>query len=462
MRADQNAGFRCDNIEVQEENSLAVNRWIPPHLKDCRPRRFRARFPRVALILIGLIASVAGGVGAPAICADDDVNKAAQELARKLAAQLDPKQAISIKVQDLTEVLSASDRGEVAGVFASELIAYGFRAVSDGSAEPTVCLTLSASSSARLWIAEFTRDTKPQVVFVSFARGNGRAMPTDTGFVRIEHKLVYEQGDPILDFVITKRQGSDAKEILVLGLENLALYDQKDGIWRPVKSVPIPHKAPLPRDPRGLLFFNKDNGSLFAGIPGTSCDGDFRSGLSLKCDSSHEIWSFAVSSDFVAGLDLIANRNFFQPPGTVRQNLFSNADQSNSQLRNFFTGAGLKGDGGVNVEARLDGRLWLQVGEERPLPLTIHLGSDIASIGGGCIDNTAILATGGSDYTSLDQVQVFQISDHRLIATSPPVEMPGPVNSLQQLFSLDPVRAVVHNLKTGNYEAYEITVACDR
>ncbi len=437
-----------------------MNRWILSHLKVSGPRRIRARIPRAALVFLGLCAFVCGGIGAPIVRADDAANEAARELARKLEAQLDPKQAISIQIQDLTGELTSADYAGVVTAFTSELFSHGFRVISDGSIEPTVRLTLSAISNSRLWIAEFSRDARPEVILISFAKGDGRVVPTETGSLRIERRLIFEQADPILDFAVIKRKDAAPAKILILGTENLAMFDQIDSHWRFVKSVPIPHKSPIPRDPRGMLFIHKQNDSFFAGTFGTTCDGDFRPGLSLKCNTPSFGWSFAIAPDAIFIEGLVKNRNFFQPI-LGGQSASTSQGQAAPQRPNSYSWEilGWSGDT-VIIEARLDGRIWLQLGEERSLPLALTLGSDITRIGGGCVNDTAILATGGLDYTNTDQMQIFQITDRRLDAVGSASEVSGPINSLHHSGS-DPVRAVVHNLKTGNYEAYEITLACD-
>jgi hypothetical protein len=245
--------------------------------------------------------------------ADDAVWLAARELAQKLEGQLDPKQTVSIQIQDLTGELSSTDRASVITAFASEMLSRGIRVNFDDPAGPTIRMTLSATPNSRLWIAEFTRDAKSQIALVAFARDDGRIVPTETGTVRIERHLIYEQADPILDFAIIKKQDAVPSRILILGTENLALFDQIDGNWRLTKSIAIPFRTPISRDPRGMLFLHKQNDTFFTGTFGTTCDGSFHSGLSIKCDSPRFVWSFAIAPDALFIEELVENRNFFRP-----------------------------------------------------------------------------------------------------------------------------------------------------
>jgi hypothetical protein len=69
-----------------------------------------------------------------------------------------------------------------------------------------------------------------------------------------------------------------------------------------------------------------------------------------------------------------------------------------------------------------------------------------------------ILVTGRGDYTQTDSVQAFQMSATSAVPISNEFDFPGPVTALQA--TTDTPRAIVHNLQTGNYEAYRIFISC--
>lgn len=64
------------------------------------------------------------------------------------------------------------------------------------------------------------------------------------------------------------------------------------------------------------------------------------------------------------------------------------------------------------------------------------------------------LATGSGDYTQPDWVQAFSLKPPGL-AISNKLDFPGPVLALRGGSGLS--RAIVRNLKTGNYEAYNLS-----
>jgi hypothetical protein len=72
------------------------------------------------------------------------------------------------------------------------------------------------------------------------------------------------------------------------------------------------------------------------------------------------------------------------------------------------------------------------------------------------------LASGEGDWTKSDFVQGYleRTLPEPVVPSGKPIEFDGPVMALR--FDTDPIsaRAVVHNLKTGNYEAYIVSATC--
>jgi hypothetical protein len=75
-----------------------------------------------------------------------------------------------------------------------------------------------------------------------------------------------------------------------------------------------------------------------------------------------------------------------------------------------------------------------------------------------CGGANQFLATSGCDYTETDSLQVFQMESGSPVAVSTELDVRGPILDLHS----GPVapRAVVRNLKTGNYEAYQLSFSC--
>jgi hypothetical protein len=93
-----------------------------------------------------------------------------------------------------------------------------------------------------------------------------------------------------------------------------------------------------------------------------------------------------------------------------------------------------------------------EVGEEVPNDLrSPERGLEILMPQNGC---GAALATGPGDYTQTDWVQAFSVKPPGL-AISNKLDFPGPILALRG--GSGGSRAIVRNLKTGNYEAYSLS-----
>jgi len=93
-----------------------------------------------------------------------------------------------------------------------------------------------------------------------------------------------------------------------------------------------------------------------------------------------------------------------------------------------------------------------------------HNDSESALLGDRCDGRFVILASGNGDWTQPDTIQGYALTDLEGQATvsGSPIEFDGPVLALYREGKQSAARAVVHNLKTGNYEAYIVTATCSR
>ena len=85
-------------------------------------------------------------------------------------------------------------------------------------------------------------------------------------------------------------------------------------------------------------------------------------------------------------------------------------------------------------------------------------GGQFAKIRSECGGTDLFLLTGLRDYTEPDSVQAFQGRAGGGAAASTELDLPGPVMALHYLS--DAPRAIVRNLKSGNYEAYLFSITC--
>jgi hypothetical protein len=126
----------------------------------------------------------------------------------------------------------------------------------------------------------------------------------------------------------------------------------------------------------------------------------------------------------------------------------------------------------INLESpNLDGCLPAEGSNQAPPPSPFPVMFDIAPAGpppagkgtviemkSVCGNTGQFLATSARDYTQTDSLQVFQVEANGAVAVSGELDFPGPITALHAV-SVTP-RAVVRNLTTGNYEAYNLSFSC--
>jgi hypothetical protein len=148
--------------------------------------------------------------------------------------------------------------------------------------------------------------------------------------------------------------------------------------------------------------------------------------------------------------------------------------------RNFFTGEVVASNGKpIKVGAfysaatlpRPSYTLWLLAGvdgkihqydgmSDRPVASAGNWGSDIVAVDGAC--GRFVMASANADATSADTLRVYEVVDREPAEVGAPLEFAGPVTSLWNSPDRTSATAVVHNLKSGQYEAYILSSGCDR
>jgi hypothetical protein len=93
-----------------------------------------------------------------------------------------------------------------------------------------------------------------------------------------------------------------------------------------------------------------------------------------------------------------------------------------------------------------------------------HEDSETMTLLDACGEDTIVLSTGDGDWTQPDRIQGYLAGrlDEEVRPSGAPIPVEGPVISLARDAKGSGARAVVHNLKTGNYEGYVITANCGR
>jgi hypothetical protein len=117
--------------------------------------------------------------------------------------------------------------------------------------------------------------------------------------------------------------------------------------------------------------------------------------------------------------------------------------------------------------------LWLLIGidgqvrvydsvELRTIPNTRDWGSDVVSLKSACGAGTQLLVSAAGDDTVADSLHAYEMVDREPNEVAAQLAMDGPITALWPSADASSATAVVRNLQTGQYDAYNITIACNQ
>jgi hypothetical protein len=386
--------------------------------------------------------------------ADDAATKAAGELAQKLASQLDRNQKVALEVTDLTGEMRRADMDATQRLIETELHAHGFQIVNDASFEIKIRITLSQDSVERLWVADFTREGKQSALMVPFELITPDLRSWATG-MHLDRELVFSQNSPMLDFGCdSSAAAKDCGDKLILNADSVVLMSTELNF----PSANILHEKPWPRDLRGRLT---RNGPVFeVNIGDVTCQGEISHiAEAMKCGPQrNRQWIFSGPLGGQSSAQIASEQNWFEWTGAVGPN------PAQPKRPPFYSMAGFEVNGqSAWIATGVDGnaRVFTEKSGD-PIGSIPGWGSEIATVKSECGTGWQILATKARDYTENDSITVYEWAGNELRADSGPIEMNGPIVAMWSDQSGGPARAVVRNLKTGDYEAYLLKVGCSQ
>lgn len=226
---------------------------------------------------------------------------------------------------------------------------------------------------------------------------------------------------------------------------------------------------------------------IIVSVPKTafSNDGSGSQSLSLQArfawKQPERFLDFALMSDPASGMprilvlmpNQIALYEFFDSQWKLSRTAFIPQNASRSRdpggeinvKEGYASVAGLKCTGQPNLTGDV------QCAASAPFRAPVHA-IDISgvphslgtAIPGTCRDEMIWLYTGEGDWTEADSIQGYLAKGAALpmAPSGGAIHLDGPVLSLRPDPDTSSARAVIHNLKTGNFEAYTVTATCSR
>ncbi len=334
--------------------------------------------------------------------APTDWDTAVRDLVDRVAAIAAPPARINLSVNNVSS-LSPDEVATIGERLRAELTERHFRLAGAQAPDANLVVTLSEGTDGYLIVAQVQHgasDKAEQVAMVAVSRAAKNA--ERSGGVSLEQMRVWDQPGAILDFALPPAAAGAMPETIVLEPGRLVFYSQQQDQWQLGQAVTITPTRSWLRAEQGHIELLQGSGAQ---------------GLAMGS----------------AGL-----------PGIECEGDFANPQTIHCAFASEDTQAWLRGDSSV--------------------PKDLDIGGDAASVGLQCDGRAVVLATGKGDWTQADSIQAYEMdaTGHAATLTGSPVEFAGPVTSLWSTGVSGVARAVVHNLKTGNYEAYVVTASCGR
>lgn len=325
---------------------------------------------------------------------------ALEDLAGKISGFVPIHAEVECTLNNISSIPPA-DAAAIAAVFRSVLANRSLRAAQGGSADASLLLTLSEGVDGYVLVAQLHRSQGEHVAIVTVPRV-AKTM-SRSGGILLDVKRIWQQPPQILDFVLPQSEPGSQTILAVLEPDRLAFYSQGIAAWQFVRELP-----------RASSWASRDwRGHIVASPPGAFAQGS-------------TTWDVRWPRNECTG-------NLAQPSSVTCQS----TDQT--------------GDAWIEADARA--------------PFIAPNTGDAVLLALRCDTRSIALATGAGDWTQPDSIQAYEISNgagENAEASGSPIDFAGPVTAIWPGSAPATARAVVHNLQSGDYEAYVITATCSR
>jgi hypothetical protein len=360
----------------------------------------------------------------PCLAEAQSMQDGAAQLAARISSLLQRRATVSLDFQNMMS-LPPPESSSFRSALERELRKAGL-AVTTTQPEVKLRVTISENTRGLLFVAEVLTGDARQVVMMPWT---APAPVDEKRQLLFSRKLIWEQPEPILDFLLL----DSGSQLLLLTTSKISINRLTEGKWIPSSQSALALAKPLARDPRGRIQSAADTFRIY--VPGTTCLGVLQPAIKLTCSSTNETW-LAGSHDPELAVRWVTDRNFLESDG-IRGT--------------FFTA-------GSGLFAGTDGRSHDRTGDV--VAGTSAWGSDVAGIENPCGPAPLLLAAKNGDGLEHDQIQVYEIGKGQVTPASDPMDLPGPVTALWPSETRGQATLVIRNSKTGNYEASLLGVTC--
>lgn len=395
----------------------------------------------LVIAMLVLLAPVTARTRAVPQDAQPPLGPAAAEFAQQVLSRTGALTTAAVSFQN-NSVLPPESQEAVQNAVFTVLRNANVRLVQPEQSQTQIDITFSENWQNYVWIASIRQAARTQVVMKQVPRPE-HVTAVRAPALTIRRNVVWQQDGPVLDFHIEKDR------LVVLEPDQIAIYSQDSGQWRPRYTLAVTHQDAWPRDLRGRLQMNGSQITAF--LPGTRCTGT-ASPPSLDCRTSDDPWP--VDQGTVVAF-YSSRRNFFT-------GLLAGPSAGASVLPFFSAAAWQNGDTRQWLFTGIDGRTRLYQYElTAPVAIFNAWGSNVAAVHSGCSSGWQLLVTAPTDSIRPDSVQAVEVLGREALPVSSPVELSGPVEVLWTAGkNSEMADGVMRSLTTGKYEAFTLTVTC--
>jgi hypothetical protein len=381
------------------------------------------------------------------------------ELAKKIIERVGNQSTVTVAIRNASS-LGEDDAADAGGAIRAALGRQTIQLVEEGQAKLEVLVTLSENFQSYLWIAEIQNEGSRDVVMVQVDKPQSDTSGPAPVTLMLQKIPLLVREEPILDVALLEPFSTDPERLVVLGPENIAIY-QRSGTGIVLQtSARILHGNTWPRDIRGRII-RQPSGIFKAYLPGVNCNATITPSLSVDCHASDEPWPLMAGDSNDASAPFVSDRNYFD--GHVR---LQNGEEM--IIPPFFAATVVGTVTVVGSESQIwavsgvDGRTQFYGPRLQNSSISDTWGSELASIHTGCASGHQILADHLIDPSGTDSIEAYELTNRTAVAVSAQADFSGPIIALWPSSGEPAATAISQNIKTDRYEAFRIVVACSR
>jgi hypothetical protein len=359
----------------------------------------------------------------------------AQPATQDLASEFAGRVAAAIAPGATVHLVCTGDDGRTQLDLGRSLAARGIRLAELRDGATTVRCSCLENLRESACIADIGDGAARRIVTATRAKNSGGRSVTNPS-VALQLRPLHAQRDPILDVTMA---GAALLVLTPTTVTRIPLQGQP-----PVapQSVAVATGRVWPRDLRGHLRADGDAFEVF--LPGVTCRGT-STPFALACADEGESWPIGIENAGMA-----ASRNTFATPEGF----------------SFYEAAAL--DGGQWLVVDQQGTLTF-LDAQRRVVARADATDHVAALRSACAPGSYVVTARRSpDADSADVLRLARVVGSSLVPEASTIALPGVLTALwpSRVPSRPPddreAVAVVHDVQTGRYEAFHLSLSCAR